>query len=124
MIDIYDIHRKEVLKDPKIYEIAKEIFSKEYHHSHIIDNIDGILRWRMNKDVRAEVDRKGLSNIIGYYNSMGLDRNSEEMRKLYRDIGSSLFVYWETFYWEVNNKDAHLYRRDKIRDEKINNLLK
>ena len=124
MKDIYDIHRKDVLTDTKICEITKEIFSKEYHHSHIIDKIDGIFRWRMDKDVRAEVDRKGLSNIIGYYMSMGLGRNSEEMRKLYRDVGTSLFVYWETFYWEVNNKEAHLYRIDEIRNQRINNLLK
>jgi hypothetical protein len=44
---------------------------------------------------------------------MGLNKNSEEVRKLYRDMGYSLSGYWEIFFWEVNNEDAPLYRKGK-----------
>jgi hypothetical protein len=44
---------------------------------------------------------------------MGLTKNSEEVRKLYRDMGYSLSGYWEIFYWDMNNEDAHKYKPKK-----------
>jgi hypothetical protein len=41
---------------------------------------------------------------------MGLGKNDESVRKLYRDMGYSLSGYWEIFYWEMNNEDADQYR--------------
>jgi hypothetical protein len=29
---------------------------------------------------------------------------------MYRDMGYSLFGYWEMFYWEINNNIAHEYK--------------
>ena len=43
---------------------------------------------------------------------MYFTKNSEEWRKLYRDIGYSLYGYWEIFYWDMNNEDAADYRSD------------
>jgi len=40
---------------------------------------------------------------------MGLTKNSEPVRKLYRDMGYSLSGYWEIFYWDVNNEEAEDY---------------
>jgi hypothetical protein len=54
----------------------------------------------------------GLNNIVALFYSIGLTKNSEEWRKLYRDIGYSLDGYWEIFYCEMNNKDAADYRSD------------
>ena len=39
--------------------------------------------------------------------------NSEMWRKLYRDLGYSLFGYWEIFYWEANNEKAAEYKPTK-----------
>jgi hypothetical protein len=39
----------------------------------------------------------------------GLDKNCDEYRKVYRDIGYSLDGYWEIFYWEVNNPISREY---------------
>jgi len=54
----------------------------------------------------------GMNNVVNFMYSIGLTKNSEEYRKLYRDIGYSLYGYWEIFYWEMNNEDASDYRAD------------
>lgn len=66
------------------------------------------------------IDRKSLYDIPDYklifwilFRSMGLTKNSEEMGKLYRDMGYSLSGYWEIFYWETNNEDAGKYKQKK-----------
>jgi hypothetical protein len=46
---------------------------------------------------------------------MGLTKNSEEVRKLYRDMCYSLSGYWEIFYWDMNNEDARKYKPKKKR---------
>ena len=95
-------------------EDYKEILDKEWHHDHEITRDDhGTLRWKENPKVREIID-KGILNDLWYlFHTMGLNKNSEEVRKLYRDMGYSLSGYWEIFYWEVNNEDAHLYRKGK-----------
>jgi hypothetical protein len=46
---------------------------------------------------------------------MGLTKNSEEVRKLYHDMGYSLSGYWEIFCWEANNENARKYKPKKKR---------
>lgn len=104
------------------HELFGEIMRKESHHDHPIE-LNKIPRWKQNDDVKAYVDKMGLNDIIGLFISMGYTRNSEVWRKLYRDIGTSLFAYWEVFYWEMNNEEAEEYRAAEIRDEKIDELL-
>jgi len=91
-------------------ETFREIIDKEAHHEHIIyKDESGTLRWKENDDVRKMVDKIGLNEIYQLFDSLGLNKNSELFRKMYRDMGYSLFGYWEIFYWEVNNDIANEY---------------
>jgi hypothetical protein len=95
-------------------EQYKEILEKESHHDHeLIKDERGALRWKEDPKVIEIVDTIGLNNIWCLFHHMGLTKNSEEVRKLYRDIGYSLYGYWEIFYWEMNNEDASEYRAEK-----------
>ena len=105
------------------HELFGEIMRKESHHDHPIE-LNKIPRWKQNDDVKAYVDKMGLNDTIGLFISMGYTRNSEVWRKLYRDIGTSLFAYWEVFYWEMNNEEAEEYRTAEIRDERIDEIFK
>lgn len=88
-----------------------EIFNKESHHKHrVIEDENGTFRWEEDPTVRAIIDKGILNDLWVLFMKMGLTKNSEEVRKLYRDMGYSLSGYWEIFYWEVNNEDAEEYR--------------
>ena len=50
-----------------------------------------------------------INDLIPLLDSLGYDKNSEVYRKLYRDMGYSLFGYWEVFYWVANNSEADKY---------------
>jgi hypothetical protein len=88
----------------------KEVLDKETHHSHeIIEDAHGTIRWKQNPKVGEIID-KGILNDLWYlFYAMGLNKNSEPIRKLYRDMGYSLSGYWEIFFWEMNNEDASEY---------------
>ena len=95
-------------------EDYKEILDKECHHDHeIIRDDHGTLRWKENPKVREIIDKGILNDLWLLFHTMGLNKNSEEVRKLYRDMGYSLSGYWEIFFWKVNNEDAPLYRKGK-----------
>lgn len=95
-----------------------EILEKENHHSHeIVKDEHGVLRWRQNDTVRKIIDKGILNDLWILFGHMGLTKNSEEVRQLYRDMGYSLSGYWEIFYWEVNNEDSHLYRASENNTE-------
>lgn len=88
-----------------------EIFNNESHHKHrVIEDENGTLRWEEDPVVRRLINNIGLNDLWVLFMKMGLTKNSEEMRKLYRDMGYSLSGYWEIFYWEVNNEEAGNYR--------------
>lgn len=105
------VSRKQVAETAEEY---REILEKEWHHDHeIIEDESGTFRWKQNPKVREIID-KGILNDLWYlFHTMGLTKNSEEVRKLYRDMGYSLSGYWEIFHWEMNNEDAKKYRRGK-----------
>jgi hypothetical protein len=105
------------------HELFGEIMRRESHHDHLIELQDGFPRWKQNTDVRNITYKIGLNDTIELFISMGYTKNSEVWRKLYRDIGTSLFAYWEVFYWEVNNEDAQEYRVTEIRDEIIDKII-
>jgi hypothetical protein len=99
--------RRQDLMDIEDYA---EIFNKESHHEHrVIEDEHGVLRWEADPVVNEIVDRVNLNDIWLMFMKMGLTKNSEPVRKLYRDMGYSLSGYWEIFYWEVNNEDAEDY---------------
>ncbi len=94
-----------------ISEEYKEIFETETNHKHPVVSVSNIYRWKANPRVQKIVGEMGLNNTIELFEHLGLGKNSEERRKLYRDLGYSLAGYWEVFYWEANNEDAAIYKR-------------
>jgi hypothetical protein len=89
----------------------REILDVETHHNHpIVEDENGLLRWQANPYVRNCIGETiSLNDLIPLLYSLGYDKNSEVFRKLYRDLGYSLYGYWEVFYWEMNNEDASSY---------------
>jgi hypothetical protein len=79
----------------------------------VIEDEHGTVRWKTDPAVRAVIDKGILNDLWILFMSMGLTKNSEEVRKLYRDMGYSLSGYWEIFYWDMNNEDAHKYKPKK-----------
>lgn len=99
-----------VPRDQITEELYLEILEKETHHDHeIIQDEHGTLRWKEDPYVRKMVDELGLNGIIMLFYSLGLNKNSELYRKMYRGMGYSLNGYWEIFYWEANNPAADEY---------------
>jgi len=104
------ITRKEA---SSICEDYRQIFEMEKHHNHeVVMTENGILRWKENPDVINMVRKIGLNDIVALFYTLGIDKNNEIHRKLFRDIGYSLSGYWEVFYWTVNNEYAEEYRQD------------
>ncbi len=99
------INREDIKEDT-----YREILDVETHHDHLIQkDAAGVLRWVQNDIVRDLVDKLRLNEIWLLFSELGLTKNDEILRKMYRDMGYSLFGYWEIFYWEVNNPDAGQY---------------
>jgi hypothetical protein len=100
-----------------LYDIQdyKLIFETESHHEHeVIEDENGTVRWKEDKVVSALLSNQiNLNDLWILFMKMGLTKNSEEVRKLYRDMGYSLSGYWEIFYWDMNNEDAHKYKPKK-----------
>jgi hypothetical protein len=92
-------------------KLYREILDVETHHDHkIIEDESGTLRWEVNPATRFLVDEvTDLNNTVMKLYGKGHDKNSELYRKLYRDIGYSLYGYWEIFYWEMNNEEVAEY---------------
>lgn len=89
----------------------REILDVETHHGHvIIKDEHGTLRWKENPDVRKLLKNISLNDLCPLLCCLGYDKNSEVYRQLYRDMGYSLFGYWEIFYWEANNPEASNYK--------------
>ena len=96
----------EYLTDPEHIEIIKT----ESHHGHeLVLDKTGTVRWRPDPEVCEKMNGINFNNVIEEFLSQGLDKNCEDYRKVYRDIGYSLDGYWEIFYWEVNNPIAGQY---------------
>lgn len=99
----------------------KEIFDIEFHHNHeIVRDEHGTVRWKADPRVSAMITKTVNLNDLWYimFHSMGLTKNSEQVRQLYRDMGYSLSGYWEIFFWEWNNEDAPEYRKSQMRKKK------
>lgn len=103
-----------IKRDDITDEETKEMLKTESHHNHeIVKDENGVIRWKQIPGVRKIMDQIGLNEIWILFGKMGHGRNSEILRELYRQIGTSLFAYWETFYWEANNPDADKYKQPK-----------
>ena len=102
------VTRTEAGKADKIY---RDMLKTEKHHKHeIIEDEQGTYRWKENETVRKLIVEKiNLNDLWLLFYSLGYGKNSEVVRQLYRDMGYSLFRYWEVFYWEANNDIADEY---------------
>jgi hypothetical protein len=101
--------KREEIKDLNFIKIIK----KESHHNHgIIQDEEGILYWKPDENLCAEIEGKNINDNIFYFHSNGLDKNSEEYRKFYRDMGYSLLGYWNIFYCKTNNPICTNYRKN------------
>ena len=101
--------KREEIKDLNFIEIIK----RENHHNHeIIQDEEGILYWKPDENLCAEIEGKNINDNIFYFHSNGLDKNSEEYRKFFRDMGYSLLGYWNIFYCKTNNPICTNYRKN------------
>jgi len=98
---------RESLMDNEEYA---EIFAKEPHSHAIMRDDKGTVRWVSNPNMEALLDKISLNDLIPLMCMLGLDKNSEQYRLLYRSMGYSLNGYWEIFYWDVNNKHTYEYK--------------
>ena len=99
-----------VVERDAVPETYHGMLASESHHKHpIVQDAQGTLRWMANPNVRADLERITLHKLIPLLHALGYDKNSEVYRHLYRTMGCSLSVYWETFYWEPNNPALHEY---------------
>lgn len=96
-------------------EKYREILDKETHHDHkIIQDDRGVYRWEESPMTNEILKGMDLNNLVLLLIILGHGKNSEVYRKLYRNMGYSLFGYWEIFYWESNNEEADQYEPNKI----------
>ena len=90
---------------------CKEILDKETHHNHlIVEDANGVLRWKENPVVNLYLSKISLNDLLPLLMQLGFDKNSEVYRKLYRDMGYSLYGYWEIFYFSSNNPNKKKYK--------------
>jgi hypothetical protein len=112
---IFQNHKKHdamkiITKEDLINPEHIEILNTETHHNHdLVLDKTGIVRWKPDQGVCDKLNGINFNIIIEEFLYRGLDKNCEEYRKMYRDIGYSLDGYWEIFYWEVNNPIAGQY---------------
>ena len=90
----------------------KLVMDSETHHNHpVITDEEGTVRWKQNASVRHLIDEKiDLNSLWMLFGALGLNKNSEFIRNLYRNMGYSINGYWEIFYWEMNNPIADEYK--------------
>lgn len=107
-------------------ELYQEIFEAEKHHDHEIVMDGETYRWKRNDGIRFLVDNMDLNDLVDLLMRLGYDKNSEIFRKLYRNMGYSLYGYWEVFYWETNNPRSKEYidmSKCRYREDRISFLV-
>ena len=102
---------KEISKSLIVLPHHLEIIRTEFHHNHelVIDRFSTI-RWKPDDRICSILSGLNFNIVIRDLISRGIDKNCEEYRKVYRDIGYSLDGYWELFYLEVNNPNSSEYK--------------
>lgn len=84
------------------------ILSREKHEHPVVQDKDGTLRWKA--DPVIDLLFKYSAVDLNKFFENGAQKNDPLVRLFYRQMGYSLFGYWEIFHWEVNNQDADLYK--------------
>lgn len=105
MIELKIVQPNEITSDTYIAMLKRE------PHGHLlVKDSQGKICFLADTKIIALVKIMGLNGIIQLFTRYGLTKNSEIYRKLYRDMGYSLYGYWEIFYCELNNEDADEYK--------------
>ncbi|VAW58907.1 hypothetical protein MNBD_GAMMA08-1543 [hydrothermal vent metagenome] len=87
-----------------------EVLASEHGNHQLYINEHGMLRWEAYPEREAEImERFGAHDINSLF-AKGADKNDPLIRELYKCMGYSLSGFWEVFYWELNNEDAHKFR--------------
>lgn len=95
---------------------AEVLETEELGHGLYVDEHDTI-RWVENPLREQEImDEFSASDLNDLY-IKGAEKNDPLVRELYKNIGYSLFGFWEIFYWRLNNSKAHLYTGRLERNE-------
>ena len=78
----------------------------ETHHNHVlIEDKDGIIKWKEDPMVTKILEKINLGHLLDLFRVLGLNKNSEVWRHLYRCIGFSIHAYYDVFYHKLNNPD-------------------
>lgn len=103
MMNDTEIRQRAMLDDD--YRRGLEVDGHD--HELIIDD-RGTIRWKANPVIRKLVRDKIIDlnavwdNAYEVYGEKA--KNTWVMRNFYRQLGYSLFGYWEIFFWEANNE--------------------
>jgi hypothetical protein len=104
----------ETIKREALEESYGDMLKTESHHKHeIIRDERGIAKWKENPQVRETMKGEGveLGGLIKTLDTIGYGRNSEVLRKLYREMGVSLSSYETMFYDPCNNEEIEDYKQ-------------
>lgn len=104
----------ETIKREALEESYGDMLKTESHHKHeIIKDEHGVVKWKENPKVRETMKQEnvGLGELIKTLDVIGYDRNSEVLRKLYREMGVSLSSYITMFYDPCNNDEVEDYKQ-------------
>ena len=83
--------------------------TEETGHNLYVDKHDTI-RWEANPAKEQEIMNKfGAHDLNDLFGCCRADKNDPLVRELYKNMGVSLYMFWEVFYWEVNNERADEY---------------
>jgi len=109
-----DIIKKEIETDENNY-FYRDFFREEKHHDHeVVQAEDGRYHWKEDPIVSSCIDNLNLNHLIPLFGQLGIGKNSEIYRKMYRDMGYSLNGYWEIFHWDINNPYADDYEPGEV----------
>lgn len=96
----------------EIYDTEVANFSHP-NYNQIIQDSEGEFRWEGKENIIKFAEEFGINEITIKFDELGITKNSECYRQFYRDLGYTLWGYWELFYWDVNNPEAENYERGK-----------
>jgi len=77
---------------------------------------ESLISNRNIEELKPFASKIDLNQIAMLFNSIGVFKNHELYRELYRNLGYSLSGYWEIFYWDANNDEAASYVPQEILD--------
>lgn len=94
----------------QICDDYKEILYREHPGNELYVNRHGTIRWVPDENREQEIMNMFNASDLNEVFRNGTEKNSLIVRELYKVMGVSLSMFWEVFYWEVNNKNASKFK--------------